>query len=56
MRNTIGRILTAHGIAVELRQGRLFALSVQTRDGQTCSEWIDTTDWGPREVLAFLGY
>lgn len=48
----LARIISAHGIRIRLQGGRLEALRVTCGYGH----WVDISDMGPAELLAWLGY
>ncbi len=57
MDGLVTRILVNHGVPVRLVAGKVEALDqVYDRDNKDCSKWISVDDWGPGEVLDFLGY
>jgi len=52
-RNIIHRALVEHNVECQLQSGRLMALEPLAH---SVGVWHDATEWGPREVLGFLGY
>lgn len=57
MKSPIAPILIAHGIQIKLIGNRLHAFDVVTdKDRNDVSTWIDVEDFGPAELMNWLGY
>lgn len=50
------QLLEYHSIPCKVERGRLYALSVFTRDGTTGEEWMDVTEFSRDDVMYWLGY